>query len=248
MKVSVIIPAHNEEHYIADTLDAVLAQNYRDFEVIVVDNASTDATSTIVAQYPNARYFFEPRLGSQYARECGRRHAHGDIIANLDADSIPDTDWITKALKYFNTSKVVGVGGSVDYFDGSRTLRTFLYGVQRFVYPPFHILFQTLRMGAVMLAANVFIKASALQAIGGYDTSITFYGDDTDTAKRLISIGKMVYKPSLCIKSSARRFNTHGIIKTFYLYLFSFFWIIFVRNAQGKIRLRAKALFSNRLK
>jgi GT2 family glycosyltransferase len=79
-----------------------------------------------------------------------------------------------------------------------------------------------LRSGAVLIGSNVFVRASTLEAIGGYDTSIAFYGEDSDTARKVSKLGRVRYIPRLYIYSSARRFEKEGILKTFYLYIVNF--------------------------
>src|SRR3990167_5374338 len=108
MKVSVVIPAYNEEKWIGQTLEAILEQDYQDFEVIVVDNASTDKTSDIVKLFKDARITLinEPKKGILYAREAGRKIATGDILAQLDADCLTKKDWISNAVKKFENEKV----------------------------------------------------------------------------------------------------------------------------------------------
>jgi len=246
MKVSVIIPAHNEEKFIAQTLEAVLAQNYPDYEVIVVDNASTDKTAEIVAQFPGVKYLYEERKGLLWARECGRKEATGDIVVNTDADCIPDTDWLSRGVAAFSSEKIVAVTGPCAFFDAGPVFQTCTLAFQKTVYPLFNSMFQALHVGAVLIGGNSFIRANALQTIGGYNTSIPFYGEDTDTAKRLSKHGKLVFKRNLITKTSSRRFVKEGTWETLFLYIFNFFWVTFFRNPQRRLSLRAKELFSSR--
>lgn len=226
MKVSVIIPAYNEEQFIGKTIEAVLAQNYPDVEIIVADNASTDGTSRVAGSFPSVKVVREMRAGSQFARECARGSATGEIIACLDADSIPPPDWIERGVNYFSSEKIVAVDGSLQYYDGPKLRCLIANTIQKTHYVFINWFFQTLGLGAVMIGANCFIRASALEKIGGFNTKILFYGDDTDTAKRLMSVGKVLYKPSLYVRSSTRRFEKRGLIKTAYLYSMNFLWVV----------------------
>ena len=226
MKISIVIPAFNEEKWISGTLEALLLQDYKDFEVIVVDNNSTDATSRVVSGYPNVRLLLEKRAGVQYAREAGRLEARGEIIVNLDADCIVTKDWITKAIKYFDDPQVVAVSGPYDYYDASPFLRVFFTVIQRVVYKTLHFIGSKIfHRGGVLTGGNVFIRSSSLKKIGGYNTSIAFYGDDTDTGNRLLTLGKVLYKNDLCVKSSSRRFSRLGLFKVFYKYTINFIWV-----------------------
>src|ERR1035437_2340280 len=132
MKVSVIIPAHNEEAYIGAVIKKVLALDYPDFEVIFVDNASTDKTAEIARGF-GVKVLTETRKGTGWARECGRLEAKGEIIANLDADCLPDPDWIKKGVKLFSNEKIYAVNGPYDYYDSNKFLRTFQNYFQAYI-------------------------------------------------------------------------------------------------------------------
>lgn len=221
MKISVIIPAHNEELYIANTLQAVCGQDYSDFEVIVVDNVSTDKTAQVAAKFP-VTILHENRKGTQWALECGRNVAKGEIIARLDADCLPDRDWLTKGARLFSNPRVMAVSGPYDYYDGSQVFRYFFLFVQKIIYYSVNILCRILHIGGLLVGGNSFMRASGLHTINGFDTSIQFYGDDTDVAKRMSRIGRVIFNNSLILKSSARRLASQGIIKTLFIYVISF--------------------------
>lgn len=222
MKISVIIPAHNEENYLPTALQAVLASDYPDFEVIVVDNASSDGTYEAAVSM-GVKVVKEPSQGTQHARERGRAEASGEIIANMDADCVPDEKWLSQGIKNFTDPGVVALTGPVDYYDGSKIFRFVSFYFQKTVYRFINFILNAFHGGGVLLAGNCFIRKSALDKIGGYDTSIFFYGDDTDTAKRLSKIGKIVYDGNLVIKTSARRFKSQGLLKTEAIYIYHFF-------------------------
>ena len=86
--VSVIIPAYNQGHFLAEAVDSVLAQTYADVEVIVVDDGSTDNTAEVAQAYqdPRVRYVYKENGGLSSARNEGLRHAQGDFISYLDSD------------------------------------------------------------------------------------------------------------------------------------------------------------------
>jgi glycosyltransferase involved in cell wall biosynthesis len=95
-KVSVIIPTYNRAHYIQKALDSVMAQTYQDFEVIVIDDGSTDNTREVVKQYgEKVRYFYQENTGIPGARNAGIRNSAGDYIAFLDSDDY----WVKEKLE-----------------------------------------------------------------------------------------------------------------------------------------------------
>jgi len=231
MKVSIIIPAFNEEKYIEKTIFAVKSQNYFDIEIIVVDNNSTDKTLETVNRIEGIRVIEEKRKGVQYARECGRLSATGEIIANLDADCLPPPDWVTKALKYFEDDKVVAVSGPYYYHDGNFLFRYAYLFILKTVYILMHnIGSRIFKRGAIVFGGNVFIRSNVLQKIGGYNTSVVFYGDDTDIANRLIKVGKVLFKNNMVISSSSRRFERLGLLETSWKYIINYFWVVIFKK------------------
>ncbi len=232
MKVSVIIPALNEEKNIGKTLDAILSSDYPNFEVIVSDNGSTDKTSE-VAKVKGVKVVREERKGTLWAREAGRKISSGKILAFLDADCLPENDWLSRGAKHFSDHKVIAVTGPYDYYDGPVFFRWFSLASQKYIYRPFNTLLRAFKRG-MLIEGNTFIRASTLEAIGGFDTSITFYGDGTDTAKRLAPHGKIIFDNSLTLKTSARRFKSEGAIKIVWLYIFFFFRTAFFRKTKKR--------------
>ncbi len=230
MKVSVVIPAYNEEKWISKALDAVLKQDYPDYEVIVVDNASSDKTSEIVETYvkKDSRVFLvrEPKKGLLNAREAGRLKAAGQIIAQMDADCIPHSTWISDAISFFETEKIVGVTGPYRFYDASPAIRTALGIGQKYIYWPASVFLRTVGKGGVYVGGNFFIRASTLKEIGGYDTSIDFYSEDSDTGYRLSKIGTVLYEPKIAVDSSARRFQAFGFKKLNNLYTKAFLTVL----------------------
>lgn len=95
-RVSVIIPTYNGAAFIAETLRSVLAQTFRNYEVLVVDDGSTDDTAAVVRSFGHeVRYFYKENGGPGAARNFGLRHARGEYIALLDHDDL----WLPQRLE-----------------------------------------------------------------------------------------------------------------------------------------------------
>jgi glycosyltransferase involved in cell wall biosynthesis len=231
MKVSIVIPAHNEESYLRETLQAACAQDFPDFEVIVVDNASSDRTAEIARSFP-VKVVREERKGILFARERGRKEAEGDLIAQLDADSRPPPSWLKRGAAYFQDPDVVAVSGFYDFYDAGIPFRCASYLVQGIVLRLAHVIVPRLfQRGTHMVGGNAFIRARALERIGGYDTAILFHGEDTDTACRLKEAGgKILYRNDILIHSSARRYHTEGAVFTFLLYFVNYWWVLLFKR------------------
>ncbi len=218
--VSVIIPAYNEDKYISKTLDCIASQDYPNYEVIIIDNASTDKTFAVVTAYIAGdlakipmRLVQESRQGTQFARECGRKTATGSIIAQLDADCLPDPDWISTGVGLFKSAKVVAVTGPYAYIDCPLGTRIYTYLGQGIFYKLINSVIQLFHRGGIIIGGNAFIRAAVLESAGGYNTGLTFYGDDVDTAARVSAFGKIRYSNKLQLKTSYRRFAALGFWK-----------------------------------
>ena len=84
--VSVIIPCFNHGQFLGHAIESALAQTYRNFEIIVVDDGSTDDTADVAKRYPNVQYLRQQNTGRSAARNAGLRQSRGELIAFLDAD------------------------------------------------------------------------------------------------------------------------------------------------------------------
>jgi teichuronic acid biosynthesis glycosyltransferase TuaG len=103
-KVSIIMPAYNAENYIAQSIDSVIQQSYAHWELIVVDDGSTDTTAAIVSaliQEDNRiKYYYQPNKKQAAARNLGISQSTGDWIAFLDADDLWSPDKLATQIRY----------------------------------------------------------------------------------------------------------------------------------------------------
>ncbi len=116
MKITVIIPAYNEEKMIATCIEHVLNQTIKADEILVIDNNSTDKTAEIIKKYP-VTYIRETKQGIIPARNRGFNEAKGDIIARTDADTRVPNDWIEKIKKDFKENDILAATGPVTFYD-----------------------------------------------------------------------------------------------------------------------------------
>lgn len=224
MKASIIIPAYNEEAHIAAAIAAALAQDYPSFEVIVVNNHSNDRTAEIARTFP-VTVVDEPKKGLLYARECGRRQSSGDIVVNMDADCLPDENWLSRGIAHFKDKDVIAVSGPYWYYDLNRFAQYFFLFTFQYVSRPMNTLLQLplIKRGGVLIGGNTFIRASVLKETNGYTDTAKFWGEDTDTAKRISPYGRIVFDAQLVMKTSGRRFKDEGFMRLSRRYFVSFF-------------------------
>lgn len=117
MRISVIIPAFNEEKTIENCLTNLINQQEKPDEIIVVDNLSTDQTFNIVKKFTEVILIEAKVSGIAKARDVGFNAARYDIIARCDADSQVPKDWIKKIKSNFRQEKIDALIGPIIYYD-----------------------------------------------------------------------------------------------------------------------------------
>lgn len=217
--MSFVIPAFNEEALVGDCIrsirKALRGSRIARAEIIVVDNGSTDATAS-VARRCRAKVVSQPTKGITFARQAGHLAAMFDLVAHIDADNIMRPEWIEVVLSAMNDREVVAASGPVYYYDlplTSRAVTSLFYYAARIAH----------RVLPMIQGGNFVMRRAAFDKIGGFDTSIMFYGDDTDIAKRLSKVGKVLFVPGMWISSSGRRLRAEGLITTGLRYIVNYF-------------------------
>jgi len=239
MKLSFVIPAYNEEGHIKKCLDSVCAQaqkHHDHVEIIVVNNASTDHTAEIASTYPRVKVVHEPHKGLVWARRAGYLASSGELIANVDSDTILTPGWLDTVFAEFSkNNNLVGLSGPFKYYDlPKRTsqLINIFYGLAHGMY-----LFNrfVLQKGSMLQGGNFIITRAGLEKIGGYDTSIEFYGEDTDIARRLNEIGDVKFTSKLPMYASGRRLAEEGALTMAIKYTRNYFWMTFFKKPKDKV-------------
>lgn len=117
LTISLVIPVYNEESHLGACLQSAVSQLLPFDEIIVVDNNSTDATSSVAVSVPGVHVIHEARQGVVHSRNRGFDSAAGDIIARIDADTILPPDWSLRVARTFAESDMAAVTGSISYYD-----------------------------------------------------------------------------------------------------------------------------------
>lgn len=194
--ISIIIPAYNEGKVIEDALKSMLTLNYSNYEMIIVDDGSSDETLVIVQNF--ARQHLEAKItvvrqgnaGKAAALNNGIRHSHGDFILCVDADSRLDRDALSVGIRYFETDeKLAAVGGFV-LIDNESNLLTQMQQMEYTVSQNF------LRKALSYLGVVTIIpgpiglfKREAILDIGGYSESKDIFAEDAELSMRLLAKG-----------------------------------------------------------
>lgn len=226
MKLSLIIPAYNEEKYIGACLEHVLKNSNGKFsEIIVIDNASTDRTKEVAEKYPGVRVIREDQKGLTKARQRGFKESTGDILAYIDADTHMPDKWIETLEKTFNeNSDHACLSGPYIYYDVSK-FQQFLVKLYWYASMPLYAL-----TGYMVIGGNFVIRRSILEKMNGFDTNIKFYGEDTDIGRRASKFGKIKFNPRFYMYTSARRLNGQGFFSTGYTYVINFLSEVFLHK------------------
>lgn len=179
---SVVVPVYNGAATIGDMLQALCSQARRptDLELIVVDNGSTDTTRDVVNRF-EVTLLEEPKRGPAAARNRGLRHATGEVVVHLDADTLPTRDWLGALLEPFRDESTVLAAGQCLSFPPrtppERYLSRFqLYdaekNINRAVLP-------------FVASMNLAVRRSAAEAVGGWAEDMPT-SEDVDFCTRVL--------------------------------------------------------------
>jgi glycosyltransferase involved in cell wall biosynthesis len=181
--ISIIVPVYNGETTIGACLESLLQQNYPEkaYEIIVVENGSTDRTTEVVEKYP-VRLFHSAERGPAAARNLGISKSDANIVAFTDADCIADPEWLSNLVRPYEDPQTGGVGGIIlayrhaeqtiveQFSDRHSPLDNFISGKHEFL--------------PHLYTANASYRRTLLQQIGGFNPRL-MTAEDVDVAWRL---------------------------------------------------------------
>jgi glycosyltransferase involved in cell wall biosynthesis len=208
-KISVIIPTHNRKHYLDRAINSVLNQTYTDYELIIVDDASTDGTSGFIAErYPGIRCVSLPKnKGAGGARNEGITIARGSFIAFLDSDD----EWLPKYLetqiKYIENSpdNVIVFCGCIQQMPDGKVKK---FSCQPWLpYPD--LTYHLLSENFILTASIVVVKKAALDKVGYFNENLQI-GEDKELFLRLFCWGKASHVPHYLVTKYSHNSNITG--------------------------------------
>jgi glycosyltransferase involved in cell wall biosynthesis len=178
---SVVVPTYERHHQLGDLLSCLQAQIERDFEVVLIDQSVNRWEGADEAYGFPLTYYHSPVKGAVRARNTGAMLAQGEIIAFVDDDCLPKDDWLLNARAYFTDSDIVGVEGLIE----SNHLNDPDWR------PVTNIGFE----GIGFMTANLFVRSSVFQFLGGFDLQFDrpHFREDTDFGWRMLDIGGVPY-------------------------------------------------------
>lgn len=202
MKISVVIPAFNEEQLIGKCIEAVKNQTFpkEEYEILVIDNNSTDKTAEIAKKLGVTVIPYSQKQGFSATKQFGTKMAKGEIIAYTDADSIPDTNWLETIEELMRNKNLVCVGGTV--LPTEDTLVNFPF----VIYDLFFRINQLFGISFIW-SPNMAVRKDAFTQIGGFNTALKT-SDDWEFIARIqkkFGIRSTLYTNILHVKTSPRK-------------------------------------------
>jgi len=175
--VAVVIPSYNCAHYLAEAVDSVLAQTYRDFEVIVIDDGSTDNTAEVAARFGSRiRCIHQENRGLPAARNRGIRESQSPYIAFLDADDAWFPEKLAEQIPAFSADPEVGLVYSdlqVLYDDGQ--LAPSFLGTRPLAASGY--VFDRILRSGFIIPSSVVVRRAAIDNVGLFDESMRSHED-----------------------------------------------------------------------
>jgi O-antigen biosynthesis protein len=194
-KVSVIVCTFNGSHTLKECLESLLRLDYSNYEVIVINDGSTDATAQIAQSY-SFRVITTANRGLSSARNTGLKAATGEIVAYIDDDAYADPHWLRYLAGTFMNTQHAGVGGpNIAPPDNGLVADCVAHSPGN----PVHILLSDSEAEHIP-GCNMAFRKTALEAIGGFDPQFRLAGDDVDVCWRLQQKGwTLGYSPGAMV-------------------------------------------------
>ncbi|MCZ4319713.1 glycosyltransferase family A protein [Aequorivita viscosa] len=207
LKFSVVIAVFNKEKYIGDTIKSVLAQTVSDFEIVIVNDGSTDNSEAEILKFkdPRIRYFLQDNQGAAAARNAAIEKAKSENIALLDADDYWYPFYLEeqkRLLKKFPSQYIFATAAEIKRngkkFQNSYTIKTIEKDAALVDY------FEASQLDSVLHSSSVVIKRNVFDEVGGYNPKI-ISGEDTDLYVRIGLKYKVVFSPKVCVTYVIRK-------------------------------------------
>ena len=185
----------------------------------------------MAAATPGVVVIDQPVKGLVQARSAGFLASRGVLIANIDADTLIPEGWLDRVFQAFEQSpELVVLSGPYDYYDVPLHIRSFARAFYWMGYATYSFNKHVLGVGSMVQGGNFVLVRDVLEGIGGYSDAFTFYGEDTDIARRMNKVGDVRFTFAMMAKSSGRRLRGDGVVMTGIRYGANYLWATFFRK------------------
>jgi len=208
-KISVVIPAYNEEKNIALCISSLLGQKNKDVEIIVVNDGSTDNTEKIAKIFSEYVKIInvKKRSGVANARNIGVKAAKGDVVAFIDADSIAGPHWV-RSIKKDMKKNVAVVGPLKPLFDEKITDHALIDAAS-------NIVRLSIKVKPLTWGGNFACKKNFFEKVGGFKNLNSL--EDFNLGERLFKLGSVGFSKKMFVYTSLRRFKKNRMASIFYI-------------------------------
>lgn len=194
-RVSVVVCSYNGAATLEQCLGSLSLLDYPDYEVLLVDDGSTDDTPDIAARFPAVRVLRQSNQGLSAARNAGLYAATGEIVAYTDSDCFADRDWLTHLVHQLERSGAAAAGGPNLTPEDGRTAACVAAAPGQ----PVHVL-ESDQVAEHVPGCNMAFRREVLLGINGFDPQFRKAGDDVDICWRLQQAGKWItFAPGACV-------------------------------------------------
>lgn len=218
-EISIVLPVLNREKVIGRCLKSLMELDYPSYEIIVVDNGSTDRTREIASTFP-VDLITESRKGPYAARNTGIQHANGEMICFIDSDCLAHKDWLRKLIRNFTDESVAGVGGQLQTYEPETSVEQFedYAGILVYNLPQGIVQRDTNKfLSGAVYTSNVMFRKKTLLEASGFDSDF-MSGGDYHLCWKLQHMGyKLLFDPEAVVKH-IHRSTVKGLIKQFFKY------------------------------
>lgn len=197
-KAAVIIPHYNDVERLDRCLAALMLNETADIEIVVVDNGSTQSLDDLKSKYQTVRFLIAPEKGAAIARNTGVEHTNCPLLFFIDADCVPDTNWISRAFEVADNADLIG--GRVDVFDetppprsGAEAFETiFAFNFKHYI-----------EVQGFTGAGNLITNRRVFEDVGGFRNG---FSEDKDWSMRAVEMGyRLTYDDKLVVSHPSRR-------------------------------------------
>jgi len=203
LRFSVVISVYNKAPFIAATLDSVMAQTNQDFEVVLLNDGSTDESESIMRTYltdPRVRLYSEENKGAAAGRNYVIQKAEGDYIALLDADDYWKPDYLAEQARLIEKypNELVFATNSEVISKGKTFQRDYSVAIDTGTDMVFNY-FEASYLDSILHSSTTVVKKEAFDEVGLYNPGIRS-GQDTDLYVRLGLKYPVVFSPKVCVQ------------------------------------------------